>query len=507
MVTPYPGAWLVNPISGTLLRASRDQKSWIDARTACQNDGGDLVKIPDLAMNDFVSALIRMNGGGRHWIGLHDVQTENKFVWLDEDEMAQFTYWAKGQPNNYIHNKLKSEGQDCVEIGTFAPKWQDDVCSTKSKYVCEKQDGVSLNPTHGQPTVWFASPQSDTEVKIFSDLKSWSDARQACQAEGGDLVKILQSNMNKFLADIIRVRGGGRHWIGLNDLAQENRFVWLDEDKQANYTNWAAGQPNNYRINKTTESGGQHCVEIGTFAPRWQDDMCSRLSKFICGRPVTKSATINRTAGSFKCPDNWSASPLSGTCVKVYEGKKTWPGARAVCKAYGGDLVKIRDQDMNSFLAGLLTKDSTKQYWIGLRDTQGDKFQWLDETEKASYTNWASKEHSKTMMEESKRLQNCAVIGNLIPKWQSVSCSQSAGFICEIAVRSFASAHTGQGHTDHSSLIVGIVLCVCLVAAGLAAFVVYKRRHSRKSLMSGDATVSFTNLVDESIFDESPSGL
>ena len=52
------------------------------------------------------------------------------------------------------------------------------------------------------------------------------------------------------------------------------------------------------------------------------------------------------------CPTGWIESTQSGTCIKLYEDKKSWTDARAACQAAGGDLVKILDDSMNDFIWG-----------------------------------------------------------------------------------------------------------------------------------------------------------
>ena len=52
------------------------------------------------------------------------------------------------------------------------------------------------------------------------------------------------------------------------------------------------------------------------------------------------------------CPTGWIESTQSGTCIKLYEDKKSWTNARAACQAAGGDLVKILDDSMNDFIWG-----------------------------------------------------------------------------------------------------------------------------------------------------------
>ena len=47
---------------------------------------------------------------------------------------------------------------------------------------------------------WAKSPSTGTCIKIHHVKKSWSSARQKCKNEGGDLVRIMERDMNDFLS-------------------------------------------------------------------------------------------------------------------------------------------------------------------------------------------------------------------------------------------------------------------------------------------------------------------
>ncbi|GFO37605.1 C-type mannose receptor 2 [Plakobranchus ocellatus] len=121
---------------------------------------------------------------------------------------------------------------------------------------------------------------------------------------------------------------------------------------------------------------GQDCVEIGFWDDEtWNDKACAETNRFICEQPAMSS-----TAAS-TCPSGWTKSPSSGTCIKFYDDYKTWADARTVCQQDGGDLVTIRDANMNQFVEAQ-RKSKGRSYWIGLHDLnkEGD-FGWLDETQ------------------------------------------------------------------------------------------------------------------------------
>ena len=64
-------------------------------------------------------------------------------------------------------------------------------------------------------------------------------------------------------------------WIGLNDIAQEGKFVW-DGGDPVTFTHWAPNEPNN--------SGNEDCVEINRFFPEktWNDEPCNLALSFVC---------------------------------------------------------------------------------------------------------------------------------------------------------------------------------------------------------------------------------
>ncbi|KAK3759104.1 hypothetical protein RRG08_040658 [Elysia crispata] len=351
---------------------------------------------------------------------------------------------------------------------------------------------------------WSFNPASGTMMRASQDKKTWVDARAVCQTEGGELAEIQDPHTNAFVADLISSNGGGPHWIGLNDRREENRFVWLDKNEEVRYTNWARKQPDNYQ-NKSNAKSGQDCVEIGTFTLQWQDEVCTTKSKYVCER---LPSTTSKPGTNIRCPDGWSASPASGSCVKLYRGEKSWSGGRAVCQAYGGDLVIIHSDAMNTYVAGLISKGESRQFWLGLHDTNGDgKFLWLDSKDKVPYTNWANRQPSSYAQKESKNAKRCAVMGTPDNKWRVDVCSKPSSFVCEMTTRVLPSAHRGGGSGSPPSLIIGIIACVCLVGAGVAAVVTYRRKLTRKPFTSNNTTVSFTNLVDESVYDESSSNV
>ncbi|XP_033127158.1 hyalin-like [Anneissia japonica] len=103
--------------------------SWQTARSSCQDKGADLAVVTSYAENNFI---VKKTSYNSVWIGLTDIYREGTFRWID-DTGSSYRNFAYGQPSNY-YNK------DCVAINYSSGKWASLRCSSRLKYVCEKDN-------------------------------------------------------------------------------------------------------------------------------------------------------------------------------------------------------------------------------------------------------------------------------------------------------------------------------------------------------------------------------
>lgn len=100
----------------------------------------------------------------------------------------------------------------------------------------------------------------------------WAAARMTCNALGMDLVTLDDETEEAVLG---QVAGGGDYWIGLNDQANENVFVWASGASA--YRHWQPEEPND-------AAGNEDCVYArGSIG--WNDSPCAFERKYICERP------------------------------------------------------------------------------------------------------------------------------------------------------------------------------------------------------------------------------
>lgn len=99
---------------------------------------------------------------------------------------------------------------------------------------------------------------------------SWPEARLQARDRGGYLTSITSAAEDAFVYNngikdpSVPVGAYDRGiWIGLNDAAVEGTFVW-ENGEAVTYTNWEAGEPNNY-------PPGEDYVEVQPWNGKWND--------------------------------------------------------------------------------------------------------------------------------------------------------------------------------------------------------------------------------------------
>ncbi|RUS83755.1 hypothetical protein EGW08_008506, partial [Elysia chlorotica] len=182
------------------------------------------------------------------------------------------------------------------------------------------------------PRLWTFSPESETCVKVYKDPQSWHAARVTCQRYQADLVVIWNKPMDQFVYDQVVAIEIKMYWIGINDIANEGHFEYIDNITQVTYFNWESGLPNN--------AFAQNCVILNRRRDTmfWDDQLCSKKFFFICEYPG-------------RCPPTPSVSRRGEFCVEVRkDARVSWTEARLRCRWSYGQLVTILNDEMNSLI-------------------------------------------------------------------------------------------------------------------------------------------------------------
>ncbi|XP_078679396.1 uncharacterized protein LOC144915035 isoform X2 [Branchiostoma floridae x Branchiostoma belcheri] len=284
--------------NGKCYRFSTVRETFNSAQEICGYDGGRLATIEESETNDFILQKIRDELAlDSVWIGLNDRQEEGNYVWSDGMEASTgYTDWFPHQPDNY-----RGPGEDCVEISPSG--WNDRNCAEKLRFVCERETiqtrswGMTI---HNCPNNYMKFNKKC--YKLSTEHKNFREAQNICEKEEGHLATIPGKFTNGYILGKISFVGGGeRHWIGLNDMENEGRFVWSDGSTQS-YNEWKPGEPNN-----VLEPHGEDCVHIARrMGYKWNDMRCDVKAHFVCEKEemVNLEDTVTQLEQALQEKDN-----------------------------------------------------------------------------------------------------------------------------------------------------------------------------------------------------------
>ncbi|XP_035786836.1 perlucin-like [Anopheles albimanus] len=111
---------------------------------------------------------------------------------------------------------------------------------------------------------------------------SFFEAWRQCLTLGLRLAIVTSSADSELIKEAINATNTTTEpwWIGGTDLGLEGSFLWISTElpvgHRTGYTNWYAGEPNNF-------GGNENCMEIGRRTNvGWIDVPCDWKQKFVC---------------------------------------------------------------------------------------------------------------------------------------------------------------------------------------------------------------------------------
>ncbi|XP_050423444.1 low affinity immunoglobulin epsilon Fc receptor [Adelges cooleyi] len=150
-------------------------------------------------------------------------------------------------------------------------------CSSSN---CVDSDTVSVNKLSLQ---LLRSGEKKLYLGIFFKA-NWYKAAQYCRYHGMHLASISSQEENDKLEKYIKDFGMGHEhfWTSGTDQAEEGSFFWLANGRPIGFTNWNAGEPNNFKYENGEE---EHCLELWNRdgkGLKWNDSPCSFETFFVC---------------------------------------------------------------------------------------------------------------------------------------------------------------------------------------------------------------------------------
>ncbi|CAL8313738.1 unnamed protein product [Merluccius merluccius] len=410
-----PTHWV--PYAGHCYNLHRGKKIWKDALSACLKEDADLASIHNIEEQSFLISQMGYLPTDQLWIGLNDQRSERFFEWTDRSKVT-FTRWQSDEPTHAVNHR-----EDCVLIRGEEGRWADQVCEKENGYICKKK--ASSKPAGGaHEDVNRGCKPGWTRFRwycyrIGAQTKTFDQAKTACKESGGALVDIRDRYESAYLVSLVGLRPEKYFWTGLSNMEDEHTFKWT-AGTDVEFTHFNIGMPDRK----------QGCVAMttGMLAGLWDVVSCGGLEKYIC-KSRAEGVTMTTTVAPVKplvlsCPGGWINTDQN-VCVKMYERpteeKKSWTEARTFCRAIGGDLISIHNNDMNSF-------NSMDSAWIGLSSLDSNAgFTWSDGSP-LNFERWSFGEPNNY-----NDLEHCTEMERYSDFWNDCYCEAFKNWICQIS--------------------------------------------------------------------------
>uniref|UniRef100_A0A4W4DQZ6 Mannose receptor, C type 1b n=1 Tax=Electrophorus electricus TaxID=8005 RepID=A0A4W4DQZ6_ELEEL len=401
------------PHSGHCYFINREKKTWVEARDACRQEGGDLLSILSVEEQSFIISNLGYSKMDELWIGFSDLRTLKLFEWSD-DSCVPFAWWERNEPS-------VADEENCVLMRGEEGKWANEICQRQCGYICKKK--TNSNPSANDTVVrspgckpgWIR--YGSYCYTAGSESKTFEESKQMCEETGSYLVDITNRVENAFLVSLVGARPEKHFWIGLSNQRNQRSFEWTNTDKVA-FTHFNAGMP----------GGKKGCVAMttGILAGLWDVLNCTNKEKYICKQiaegVVTTPATSIITPVS--CAQDWHPITNRDLCFKLfdpgYKDVKSWFEALAFCQELGGDLLSVHSDD------------SFPETWIGysIQDPSAG-YVWSDGSS-SSYENWQDGQPNNL-----NNVENCVTVrlhrfwrGE--GQWNDLHCEDRKAWFCEI---------------------------------------------------------------------------
>ncbi|XP_044160872.1 secretory phospholipase A2 receptor isoform X1 [Bufo gargarizans] len=287
---------------------------------------------------------------------------------------------------------------------------------------------------------WCTSAQHPREIRESCDLLweennvthfcyqfhlqsalSWKAARESCQAQGGDLLSIMnlaeQNHISEKLKNVDTMV-----WIGLNQLDGLFGWQWSDGAALA-FVNWKTNSSPWVHERKhcgTYSAGGEH---------KWHSTECESKLPYACKKYLTPRQRELYEHWRYyptQCASDWI--PYNRRCCRLQKEELGWSEASAACHSDGGELMSANSLADVEFLVHLLDDENTSEAWIGMSSSHSDpaEFQWSDGSA-VTFTSWQRHE-PKITLEDS---DLCVSVHNADGNWKVRPCRRKLSSVCK----------------------------------------------------------------------------
>jgi len=93
-------------------------------------------------------------------------------------------------------------------------------------------------------------PMQGSCYLISPTALTWFQSEHFCRTKGGYLAEITSAEESELVTSVLQ-QEGARYWIGLNDLAKRDHWMWQHSLTPMNWSNWASGEPDHKEAPET----------------------------------------------------------------------------------------------------------------------------------------------------------------------------------------------------------------------------------------------------------------
>lgn len=246
--------------------------------------------------------------------------------------------------------------------------------------------------------------------------KTWSAARAACVAWGGDLAALGSKAETDYLTAKVQI---GTAWIGGTDAAKECDYTWSNGEPW--HAKWDSAQPDNAGGNEDcvalTKNGGMNDFACGIAAGY----VCERAPAAVCGDGIVSpgeecddliiSPSFTCSGCKLACKAGEFEDPATRHCYRVVPDLVTAANASTACIGLGATLAAVNTPAENALIQAHLTAPA----WLGL----------------SQFGKWVNGDPLCFNNLPGGGPSNACV--NMLPDgtWAAAPCTVTRGYVCE----------------------------------------------------------------------------
>ncbi|KAK0420360.1 hypothetical protein QR680_014632 [Steinernema hermaphroditum] len=213
-----------------------------------------------------------------------------------------------------------------------------------SRHLCDKGCGPNSFLTKSHKCIRYYNQTTDNYDKAVE---------QCFALNFGSLPSVHNKADNEKLR---KLASGSPLLLGARDLFANGTWSW-DDLTRWDYTNWAAGEPNNLQNN--------NCILMDAITGLW--------AAVDCGTKTHALACISPFPGS---KNSSTAQTCSGNyCYCVSDEELSWDLSQDYCQQRGGQLASLHSDDDVKFVGKVSEMEG---FWIGGQLHENNKLYWSD---------------------------------------------------------------------------------------------------------------------------------